>query len=79
MPGLHCRGPLLLRRRALLRGGRGFSGGHDPLATLVLCGASRADRVMVGGRWLVIDGELVTTDTAALRARHHALARQVFA
>ena len=56
-----------------------FSGGHDPLATLVLCGASRADRVMVGGRWLVIDGELVTTDTAALRARHHALARQVFA
>lgn len=56
-----------------------FSGGHDPLATLVLCGASRADRVMVGGRWLVIDGELVTTDTRALRARHHALARQVFA
>jgi len=56
-----------------------FSGGHDPLATLVLCGASRADRVMVGGRWVVTDGELVTTDTAALRARHHALARRVFA
>jgi 8-oxoguanine deaminase len=55
-----------------------FSGGHDPLATLVLCGASRADRVMVGGRWLVVDGELTTCDTAALRARHHALARQIF-
>jgi 8-oxoguanine deaminase len=56
-----------------------FSGGHDPLATLVLCGASRADRVMVAGRWVVTDGQLTTTDTAALRARHHALARQLFA
>ena len=27
-----------------------FSGAHDPLAALVLCGAHRADRVMVGGR-----------------------------
>ena len=56
-----------------------FSGGHDPLATLVLCGASRADRVMVAGRWVVEDGEVITTDTAALRARHHALALQLFA
>lgn len=56
-----------------------FSGGHDPLATLVLCGASRADRVIVAGRWVVTDGEIVTTDTRALRARHHALARHLFA
>ena len=28
-----------------------FSGSGDPLAALVLCGAHRADRVMVGGRW----------------------------
>ena len=27
-----------------------FSGSGDPLAALVLCGAHRADRVMVGGR-----------------------------
>ena len=27
-----------------------FSGAHDPLAALVLCGAHRADRVMVDGR-----------------------------
>ena len=26
-----------------------FSGAHDPLAALVLCGAHRADRVMIGG------------------------------
>ncbi|MBT4806108.1 MAG: 8-oxoguanine deaminase, partial [Acidiferrobacteraceae bacterium] len=31
------------------------SGYHDPLAALVLCGASRADRVMIGGEWKVID------------------------
>ncbi|HEV3044539.1 MAG TPA: 8-oxoguanine deaminase, partial [Roseiarcus sp.] len=31
-----------------------FSGAHDPLAALVLCGAHRADRVMVAGRWRVI-------------------------
>ncbi|MFY8154276.1 MAG: 8-oxoguanine deaminase, partial [Hyphomicrobiales bacterium] len=31
-----------------------FSGAHDPVAALVLCGAHRADRVMVAGRWRVI-------------------------
>ena len=36
-----------------------FSTCQDPIAGLVLCGAHRADRVMVGGRWLVEGGELV--------------------
>src|SRR6202041_2780145 len=31
-----------------------FSGAHDPLAALVLCGAHRADRVMIAGQWRVI-------------------------
>ena len=35
-----------------------FSGHGDPLAALVLCGAHRADRVMVGGKWVVIDGAI---------------------
>src|SRR6202035_1117524 len=35
-----------------------FSGSGDPLAALVLCGAHRADRVMVGGRWLVENGQI---------------------
>ena len=30
-----------------------FSGAHDPLAALVLCGAHRADRVMSAGEWRV--------------------------
>ena len=41
-----------------------FSGAHDPLAALVLCGAHRADRVMVGGVWRVVDGAPVGVDLA---------------
>jgi 8-oxoguanine deaminase len=51
-----------------------FSGAHDPLAALVLCGAHRADRVMVGGRWRVVDGALVGVDIAALMAEHRSAA-----
>ncbi|GJE59455.1 8-oxoguanine deaminase [Methylobacterium trifolii] len=55
-----------------------FSGAHDPLAALVLCGAHRADRVMVAGRWRVIDGHPVGLDTRQLRERHGELARRLF-
>ena len=37
-------------------------GSGDPLAALVLCGAHRADRVMVGGRWLVENGTIPGLD-----------------
>ena len=47
-----------------------FSGAGDPLAALVLCGAHRADRVMVGGRWKVEDGAIVGLDIGALMHRH---------
>lgn len=53
-----------------------FSGGHDPLATLVLSGAHRADRVMVAGRWRVLDGQPVGVDVADLIARHSLAARR---
>ena len=52
-----------------------FSGSGDPLAALVLCGAHRADRVMVGGRWIVKDGEIPSLDLGALVKRHSAAAR----
>jgi 8-oxoguanine deaminase len=52
-----------------------FSGSGDPLAALVLCGAHRADRVMVGGRWIVQDGEIPNLDLGALMKRHSAAAR----
>jgi 8-oxoguanine deaminase len=54
-----------------------FSGSGDPLAALVLCGAHRADRVMVGGRWVVADGAIPNLDLPALIARHSAAARQL--
>ena len=54
-----------------------FSGAGDPLAALVLCGAHRADRVMVGGTWRVEDGEIVGLDLEALMARHREAARSL--
>jgi len=51
-----------------------FSGAGDPLAALVLCGAHRADRVMVAGRWVVEDRAVPGLDLPALMARHSAAA-----
>jgi 8-oxoguanine deaminase len=52
-----------------------FSGAGDPLAALVLCGAHKADRVMVGGRWVVEDGAIPGLDIADLIRRHGSAAR----
>ena len=52
-----------------------FSGAGDPLAALILCGAHRADRVMVGGDWRVVDGAIAGLDIYALMARHRDAAR----
>ncbi len=54
-----------------------FSGAGDPIAALVLCGASRADRVMVAGRWLVEGGKIPGLDLAALMHRHGAASRRM--
>ncbi|MDP5227644.1 MULTISPECIES: 8-oxoguanine deaminase [Arthrobacter] len=54
-----------------------FSGSHDPLAALLLCGADRADRVMVGGAWRVVDGEIPGLDLEDLVRRHSAAARRI--
>ncbi len=52
-----------------------FSGAGDPIAALVLCGAHRADRVMIKGEWRVVDGAPVGVDIARLRQEHGAAAR----
>ena len=52
-----------------------FSGAHDPLAALILCGATQADRVMVAGEWQVVDGAPVGLDLGRLIAEHKAAAR----
>lgn len=54
-----------------------FSGSHDPVAALLLCGADRADRVMVGGQWRVVDGRIPGLDLGALIAEHSSAARRL--
>ena len=54
-----------------------FSGAGDPLAALVLCGATRADRVMVGGRWVVEDGAIPGLDLPALIHAHSRAAAEL--
>ena len=51
-----------------------FSGSHDPLAALILCGAHSADYVMVGGKWKVEQGRLLTGDIDEIQVRHKASA-----
>lgn len=53
-----------------------FSGAGDPLAALVLCGAHRADRVMVGGAWRLIDGLPTSIDLADLMQEHKKQAKR---
>jgi 8-oxoguanine deaminase len=52
-----------------------FSGHGDPLAAVVLCGAHRADRVMVAGNWVVTGGAIPGLDMPDLIRRHSAAAR----
>ena len=47
-----------------------FSGSHDPLAALLLCGAHQADRVMIAGHWRVMNGEVIGVDIHQLIERH---------
>jgi 8-oxoguanine deaminase len=47
-----------------------FSGAGDPLAALVLCGAHRADRVMVAGTWRLIEGLPTSINLADLKQEH---------
>lgn len=56
-----------------------FSGHHDPVSALLLCGADQADRVMVGGQWRVVDGAIPGLDLEQLIARHSAAARRIVA
>ena len=54
-----------------------FSGSHDPLAALLLCGAQKADRVMIAGKWRVVDGKIIGKDEAELIYRHSNAAKQL--
>ncbi|NVK57486.1 MAG: 8-oxoguanine deaminase [Alteromonadaceae bacterium] len=54
-----------------------FSGSHDPLAALILCGAERAEHVMISGQWRVTNGVINGLDMASLIARHKTAAAKL--
>ena len=54
-----------------------FSGSHDPLAALIMCGAQQADRVMINGVWRVHDGRVIGLDLENLLIRHRAAAKRL--
>jgi 8-oxoguanine deaminase len=56
-----------------------FSGSHDPIAALLLCGAEKAEHVMIGGHWRVYQGQILNMDIPALIHQHKQLAKQLIA
>ncbi|APZ41843.1 8-oxoguanine deaminase [Acidihalobacter ferrooxydans] len=54
-----------------------FAGAGDPLAALLLCGAQQADRVMIAGRWRLLDGEVPGLDLDALLDAQRRAAREL--
>ncbi|NKB76791.1 MAG: 8-oxoguanine deaminase [Gammaproteobacteria bacterium] len=54
-----------------------FSGAGDPLAALILCGAEKADAVMVKGEWKVIKGECLGIDIHEMKQRHGEIAEKL--
>lgn len=56
-----------------------FSGHSDPLAALLLCGAHRADYVMIAGQWKVKSGELTDADLGDILSRHRAASQRLVA
>lgn len=50
---------------------------HDPLAALVFCSPARVDLSVVGGKFVVKDGQLATLDLPVLIERHNQAARRL--
>jgi len=56
----------------------GFAGAlHDPVAAIVFCAPVQADYTVVGGKFVVRDGQLVTVDLPRLIEQHNAAARRL--
>lgn len=55
-----------------------FSGSHDPLAALLLCGATKADRVMIAGEWKVVDGKVLGMNLSEMMTLHSAQAKNLY-
>lgn len=56
-----------------------FSGSHDPIAALLLCGADKAEHVMVAGAWRVCHQQIQGLDLEELKYKHRLAAKQLLA
>lgn len=54
-----------------------FTGAGDPLAALVLCGAHRAEAVMIAGTWKVKGGELIDVDLDEVKRKQLVAAQKL--
>lgn len=50
---------------------------HDPVAALVFCAPQQADVVVVNGRVVVSDGQIITVDMGPVIERHNRLSREM--
>jgi cytosine/adenosine deaminase-related metal-dependent hydrolase len=50
---------------------------HDPVAAAVFCHPARADTTVIGGRFVVREGQLVTLDEGKLVERHNRAAKRL--
>ena len=50
---------------------------HDPVAALVFCSPIRADYTVVGGKFIVKEGQLLPVDLPALIERHNRAATRL--
>src|SRR5512139_2222554 len=57
----------------------GFSGMHDPVAAVVFGQSVNADYTVVGGKFVVKEGQLATVDEHKLIERHNKAAKRLLA
>ena len=50
---------------------------HDPLAAVVFCAPVRADYTVVGGKFVVKEGQLATLDLGKLVEKHNRAAKRL--
>jgi 8-oxoguanine deaminase len=55
-----------------------YAGGlHDPLSAVVFCSPVKVDYTVVGGKFVVKNGQLVTMDVRRLVERHNRAAKRL--
>jgi len=55
-----------------------FAGGlHDPLAALVFCAPAKADYTVVGGKFIVKEGQMQTVELPQLIEKHNRAAKRL--